>query len=222
MRVHDVKQNTPEWEFLRAGIPTASAFDKIITPTGKLSKSARDYKAWLLAERVMRKPIETVKSHWMDRGTEFEAEAVSFYEMLRDCSTERIGFVTNDEGTIGASPDRWSGDEGQVEIKVPAPHTHMAYYIAQESLQNLEKLKESIATCLATEYKVQTMGQLWITERKWADLLSYSPEGLPPVYVHLKRDEEFISILAQSVTEFSRDLEESAADLVQRGVITKP
>ena len=100
MKIHNVQQNTPEWEYLRAGMPTASAFDRIVTPTGKLSKQSRDYKAWLLAERVMRKPIETKKTSWMDRGTEFESEAVEFLEGVLEVKTERIGFVTNDSVTV--------------------------------------------------------------------------------------------------------------------------
>lgn len=206
MRVIQCVQGSPEWLLMRSGIPTASEFDKIVTPTGKLSKSSRDYKALLIAERVMQAPITRHISTWMDRGTQFEAEAVQFYEFQKDVATERIGFVTNDAGTIGASPDRWAGDDGQVEIKVPAPNTHMGYYLDG----GLDK-----------EYRVQAMGQLWITERKWTDLLSYSPDGLPPVFVHLERDEAFIDILAQAVSEFSRDLEETAARLVADGVIVQ-
>ncbi len=240
---HSCQQNSPEWEALRAGIPTASAFDKIVTPTGKLSKQSRDYKAWLLAERVLKAPIPTVKTSFMDRGTEYEAEACDFYSLVSGNKTTRIGFVTNDAGTVGASPDRWSGADGQVEMKVPAIHTHMSYWIAQagidkygadlERLLEESKLKtvllvdknlqanydESVANGISREYKIQTTGQLWITERKWADVMSYSPEGLPPVLVRISRDEAFIQILAQAVSEFSRDLEESAADLVKRGII---
>lgn len=249
MRVHNCEQNTPEWELLRAGIPTASAFDRIITPTGKLSKQSRDYKAWLLAERVLHAPIATKKTAGMIRGTEFERQAVEFYEALKECRTERIGFVTNDAGTIGASPDCWCGDDGQWEIKVPEVQTHMGYLIAQNALERCEaeiealrdsklpaKLKpvetgyltdlqarydEAFKQCIAQEYKVQTMGQLWVTERRWSELLAYSPEGLPPVFQHLERDEGFIAILAQSVSEFSRDLEESAAELKRQGVISE-
>jgi len=240
---HACQQNTPEWDMLRAGIPTASAFDKIITPTGKLSKQSRDYKAWLLAERVMKAPIPTVKTSFMDRGTEYEAEACDFYSIVSGNKTTRIGFVTNDAGTIGASPDRWSSADGQVEMKVPAIHTHFSYWIAQEAigkygadLEDLmkrsvgaalvlvdaklqERYDEAVANSIAKEYKIQTTGQLWVTERKWADIMSYSPEGLPPVLVRINRDEAFIQTLAQAVSEFSRDLEESAADLVKRGII---
>jgi hypothetical protein len=37
MITHDVTQGSPEWLEARLGIPTASEFDKIITPTGKPS-----------------------------------------------------------------------------------------------------------------------------------------------------------------------------------------
>lgn len=246
MRVIQCVQGSPEWLLMRSGIPTASEFDKIVTPTGKLSKSSRDYKALLIAERVMQAPITRHISTWMDRGTQFEAEAVQFYEFQKETFTERIGFVTNDAGTIGASPDRWAGDDGQVEIKVPAPNTHMGYYLADKKIDHVreaiqrqlyvneglgragdydqaldKELDEAVSCSLAREYKVQTAGQLWITERKWTDLLSYSPDGLPPVFVHLERDEAFIDILAQAVSEFSRDLEETAARLVADGVIVQ-
>jgi YqaJ-like viral recombinase domain len=244
MRVWNVVQGSPEWLMLRAGLPTASEFSRILTPKGRVSKSSRDYKAWLLAERVLRHPLTVKQTAAMIRGTEFEAEAVEFYEGVTEAKTERIGFVTTDSGLIGASPDRWAGADGQVEIKVPEPHTHMAYFLAQLSLEACEaeiveqinskgnrspdylaalqkRYDEAKAQTLAEEYLLQTTGQLWVTERKWADLLSYSPEGLPPVYVHLNRDEQFISVLGQAVSEFSRDLEEEAARLVASGVIQK-
>jgi hypothetical protein len=41
MKIHNCTQGTEEWRKLRAGIPTASEFHKIITPkTGQLSKQA--------------------------------------------------------------------------------------------------------------------------------------------------------------------------------------
>lgn len=243
MRIHDVKQNTPEWDMLRAGIPTSSCFDKIVTATGKLSKSSRAYKAHLLAERVLRCPISGPKSFWMDRGTEFEAQAVAFYEFHAGVDTERVGFITNDAGTIGASPDRWSGKNRMVEIKVPAAFTHMGYIIARrtidaceaeidrlqklmqpqstEALKTLQKqYEEALASSLEEEYKVQTAGQLWVCdEKESSDLLSFSPEGLPPVLVLVKRDVGFIETLGQSVTEFSNALETEAARMVADGII---
>lgn len=236
-----VEQGSQEWLNLRAGIPTASCFDKIVTPTGKLSKSARGYMSWLLAERVLGMPILTKQSVAMIRGTQFEADAVSFYANLCEFKISTVGFVTTDDGRIGASPDRWAGESGQWEIKVPEIQTHMAYFIAQKAIEKCEAqieqltktgphakevlepiqaaYKEAISNSIEDEYRVQTQGQLWVTERDWSDLLSYSPEALPPVYVHLPRNRAFIDILAQSVREFSRSLEEHAARLMADGVI---
>ena len=117
MKIHDCKQNTTEWLDLRAGIPTASQFDRIITPTGKPSASAIPYMHQLLAERLMGRPITGYVSFDMDRGKDLEPEAVSFYEFTQDVETMPVGFITNDEETIGASPDRLIGSDGLLEIK---------------------------------------------------------------------------------------------------------
>jgi hypothetical protein len=189
----------------------------------------------------MHRPILTKQSAGMIRGTQYEAEAVEFFVALKgETRVSPCGFVVNDAGTIGASPDRWCGDDGQWEIKVPEPQTHCGYMIAQMEIEAikdeasglrdtpedvarlkvlLDRSDEARKQSLAAEYKVQTMGQLFITERRWSELLAYSPEGLDPVFVHLKRDEPFIQILAQAVSEFSRDLEEAAADLTRKGII---
>jgi len=57
MKVWQVQQGTQEWLRVRAGIPTASAFDSIVTPSGKPSKSAERYMYTLLAERLMGHPV---------------------------------------------------------------------------------------------------------------------------------------------------------------------
>ena len=106
MKVHDVEQGTSAWLELRAGIPTSSEFDKILTPTGKKSKSAGPYMHKLIAERLMGHPVVEYVSLDMDRGARLEEQAVSFYEFKYDVDTEPMGFVTNDAQTIGCSPDR--------------------------------------------------------------------------------------------------------------------
>src|SRR3990167_4473163 len=201
--VHRVVQGSPEWLALRAGIPTASEFDKILTPSGKPSASAEKYLFGLLAERMMgHSRIEAV-STWMQRGNEMEAEAVAFYEAQRDLETVPVGFVTNEAGTIGASPDRLVGNDGLLEIKVPSEAVHVSYL-----------LKKSVDQA----YYPQVQGQLWITERKWADILSYHPE-MPPALIRVERDEAFIALLAEAVGHFSVLLEEYSADLLKRGWI---
>jgi len=201
--VHDVVQGSTEWLAVRAGIPTASAFDRVVTPKGKPSTQAEKYMHMLLAERIMGHPVLQVQTAWMGRGRELEGEAVLYYEGVRELDTQVIGFVTNDERTIGASPDRFVGEDGLLELKVPAEHTHVGYLLTR---------------AVDAEYYPQVQGQLWITGRKWLDIMSYHPE-MPPAIVRVTRDDEYIATLSASVQAFSDALERKAVELKERGWI---
>lgn len=204
MIIHDCIQGSKDWLSLRAGIPTASVFSEIVTPGGKLSKSSDRLMYSLLAERVLGQPLTEHVSAWMERGTSFESEAVEYYEFQRDCETEKVGFITNDAGTIGASPDRLAGPKGLVEIKCPSAAIHMSYLLGKTGVDE--------------KYKPQVQGQLWITEREFADAVSYHPH-LPFALVRATRDEEFIKLLISAVTYFSDTLEEMALKLKADGII---
>jgi hypothetical protein len=198
-----VTQGTPDWLAIRAGIPTASAFDRIITPKGKASAQAERYMHTLLAERIMGHPCIQAVSCWQGRGQQMEAEAVSYYEGVRELDTVPVGFVTNDTRTIGASPDRFVGDDGLLEIKVPAEHTHVSYLLARG---------------VDAEYYPQVQGQLWVTGRRWLDIMSYHPE-MPPALIRVERDDGYIRSLSAAVEAFSGALERAAAELTERGWI---
>jgi len=203
MKIHNCIQGTREWLNLRAGIPTASEFGRITSAHQirqaikndkpvKLLDGAETYMCELLAERMLHEPQTKAVTMWMSRGSEHEAEAVSYYEMARGVDTEVVGFCTNDEGTIGASPDRLVGDDGLLEIKVPSPAIHVGYLLNADGAGD--------------DYRVQAMGQLWITGRQWVDIMSYNP-GMPEAMVRFERDEVFIAMLASAVTEFVAKLE---------------
>lgn len=201
MKFYDVKQGTAEWLRVRAGIPTASSFDKLLTPGGEVSKQAKDYQLSLLAERMMGRPLVEHVSFWMERGSQMEAEAVAYYHFQRDVHTTPVGFITNDAGTIGASPDRLVGDDGLLEIKCPAPHTHVGYLLRKP---------------VDAKYWPQIQGQLWICERQWVDIESYHPE-LPEVIIRVERDEKYIEKLSKVVTAFSEELERQYAEIEAQG-----
>ena len=55
-------------------------------------------------------------------------------------------------------------------------------------------------------YYPQVQGQLWISERKWSDILSYHPE-MPPALIRVERNEPYIELLKAAVGAFSRTLE---------------
>jgi putative phage-type endonuclease len=202
VKIHNCEQNTPEWRMLRAGIPTASAFDKIVTPTGKASSQQEKYKFRLLAERIMGHPIEDHRFTWaMERGSALEKKALEYYRFQTDYQTTPVGFITDDEERWGASPDQFVGEDGCLEIKCPKIDTHMMYLMNEGSAYDA--------------YRVQAQGQLWVSGRKWTDFLSYHPD-LPWSLVRVERDEEFIAKIAAAVMAFSDELEalaRRAADL---------
>lgn len=187
---HKVDQGSQEWYELRAGIPTASEFHRIVTPGGKLSKQSAGYMHHLLAELLLGRPIVQEETRWMMRGHDLEEEAVRAYEFQTDQKTEPGGFITDDAAVIGASPDRLVGVDGLLEIKCPAEHTHVGYMTTREV--EAEKLP-------------QIQGQLLVTGRKWVDLMSYHPE-LPRVVVRVERDEKYISLLSIALFEFVAEL----------------
>lgn len=194
MKIIDAVQGSPAWLQARSALPTASCFDKIATASGKPSGSAMKYMGLLLAEYLMGRPIDTGKSKFMERGTEMEGEARGWYAFETGRELSQVGFCLRDDGKAGCSPDALVGDDGLAEFKVPALETHMAYVLSEGEL--------------VKEYGIQVQGQLWITERKWADLVSYNPV-LPKVVVRVERDEDFIETLADLVLAFSDRLAEA-------------
>ena len=63
----------------------------------------------------------------MERGLIVEAEAADWYEFDQDVTVHRVGFITDDNHTVGCSPDRLVGDYGLLEIKAPLPQTQVEY-----------------------------------------------------------------------------------------------
>lgn len=189
----DVEQGTPEWMAFRVGIPTASNFDKIITPKGEPSKQAEKYLYTLAVERVTGKKEETYQSAAMARGSEIEAEARGFYELIRGVEVLPCGIGFTDEKRLyAASPDGLVGEDGQIEIKCPIASTACAYLLGVKG---------------SDEYYPQVQGQLLVTGRKWADLVIYYP-GLRPLIIRWERDEVFIGKLAIELEIFCKNLDD--------------
>lgn len=202
MKVYrDLQQGSPEWAALRAGMPTASSFDKILTPTGKRSEQAQGYMRHLIAERLMGIPLDAPKTSWMERGNEMEGEAICYYEFARDVAIERVGFITNDRGTYGCSPDGLVGDDGLAEFKCPSPAVHVNYM--------LDKGPDKA-------YRVQLQGQLFVAQRDWVEICSYHP-ALPSVIVRVDRDEKYITLLAEALDEFAETLAAECVRLERDG-----
>ena len=192
----DVEQGSQEWLDLKAGVPSASNFDKIVKMNGDRSKSAEKYIYQLAGERITGIREEGYQNAAMLRGIEMEEEAVNAYELFRDVDTEKVGIAyKNDTKSFLCSPDRLiKGDsEGLLEIKCPEIQTHVQYLLDSTKLEK--------------EYFQQVQGQMFITDLQWCDLMSYYP-GLKPVVLRVERDETFIAALQHELILLCAELEE--------------
>jgi len=185
MIIYDCKQGEPEWFKARMGVITSSDFSKIITPkTMKLSSSHDMIANKVVAQRITGEDeTDFTGNKWTERGHELEPEAASMYELINEVETTTIGFATRDDGLVGCSPDRFVGDQGGLEIKCPAAHTHLASFFANS---------------IADDHKCQVQGCLLITGFKWWDVMSYHP-NFPPSIIRVERDEEFIDALDKAL-----------------------
>lgn len=180
MRIHHVEGRSTEWHALRCGIVTASACDRLITPTGKASSQAEGYCHALLGEWLNGQPDQFFESQAMLRGVNLEDEAVAYYELQTDTTTDPGGFCVTDDGTVGCSPDRLvytTGEHdtpiGGLEIKCPSQEKHIGYLLSDSHANKT--------------YRHQAQCSLWVTGLEWWDVLSYHPL-LPPALVRVVPD----------------------------------
>ena len=127
----------------------------------------------------------------MERGLIVEVEAADWYEFDQDVSVQRVGFITDDEHTIGCSPDRLVGDKGLLEIKAPLPHTQVEYWLSGE---------------VSERFRPQLQGQLYISQRCWVDILCWH-DVLPKLVVRVEPDDQFIVALDRELQIFNYFIE---------------
>lgn len=189
MKLHDCDQGSIDWMMLRLGIPTASEFHKIVTPKKlELSSQAKPYAYRLIAETLLNRPMDSLENlEWVTRGKELEPHAVKVYEATEEVETRPVGFITTDDGRVGASPDRLIvGKNAGLEIKCPSPQMHIQYMLEG----------------FGDDYRLQVQGQMYVAELDFVDRFSYHPE-MPPVPIRTYREEEVIKILRDRLNEFN-------------------
>ncbi len=201
MKTFVCKQGSEAWLRARLGKPTASNFDKLITgskwvPTK--GETRRGYAILLLTELILDMPLSGVTVAAMEHGNAYEDVARAEYEMNTGQDVTECGFVTDDAMTYGASPDSFVGEEGMLQVKCPfKPENHVAYLMDPDSLR--------------FQYFTQCQGELFVTGRKWNDLVSYF-RALPMVKVRIEPHPEFQEKLGVAVRSFCAEF----SDLAQR------
>lgn len=185
MKIIECEQGSVEWMMARLGMPTASRFDRILTPkTRKPSGSRTAYRAELLAEWLMGQPLDWGTTAYMERGMDLEDEARRYYALQLDVEVVQVGFMTRDDGLVGGSTDGLVEADGVLEIKCPMTAQHVRSMLGE-----------------APEYVGQMQGYMYLTDREWCDMLSYHPD-LPPVITRIERDDSYIAALLPVLDEF--------------------
>lgn len=200
MKIIDVAQGSPEWLAARAGIPTASEFDCIVTPLWKArtGDGVETYLAKKLAERWTGMPLMTYRSAAMEQGSMTEEEARSFFEFTTNQEVTPVGFITTDDGRIGCSPDALL-KVGGLELKCPEPHTHVRYLLRGG---------------VPSEYVAQVHGSMLVTGAPRWTFMSYCRE-FPPLIVTVERHEPTIEAMRQAIDAFNERLDAAYELLVK-------
>lgn len=221
MRAYLCTQYSDHWWELRAGIPTASSFDRIITGQGKPSLSRPKLLAELVEERRNGARPNAFSSRGrigtaaMEAGRSSEPEARLAYAARMNVTVHQVGFVPSPCGLFGCSPDglvnpksyasgrdrdgrRWVDchADGLLELKCPMPATHEKY-LAKGVLPN--------------EYRPQVHGQLVVTGLPWVDFVSHA-HGHDPLIVRVTPD-DYTEAVRAALLSFVEELERACCPI---------
>ncbi len=187
MKTFAMRQGTPEWTAARLGVVTASEMDALVSPDGKIrtGKGVNTYLCRKLCEKLLGF-ASTGGSFATEQGSMFENEARPWYEFTYGVSVQTVGFLTTDDGSIGASPDGLVGEDGGLEIKCFQPEHSLEVYLSGE---------------VPKEHVIQIQTALWISRRAWWDFVSYSRQW-PPLVIRVAPDLELHAAIDGATNAF--------------------
>lgn len=186
--IHNVEQGSVEWMQLRAGIPTASEFDALITPLGEVrtGEGPKSYLAKKVAEAWQGGPLLQFNVFDMEAGQVLENEARPWFEAMHGCDVKTVGFITSDDGRIGCSPDGLISDDCGLEIKCPKVETHVGYLLNGK---------------LPKDYVAQVHGSMFVTGYTQWKFLSYR-RRFPNLLLTVDRDDKIDKALNEALSAF--------------------
>jgi len=202
-----IEQGTPLWVRARIGCLTASRMNdaRSMLKRGGETQARYKYKLELIAERLSGMAVDHYVSAAMQEGIEKEPFAVQEYE-------EQTGIIIFGNAQFimhptilwfGATPDRFIGEHGILEVKCPLIHTHTQYIISGEIPQ---------------EYQDQMLAEIACTGRKWADYVSYHPQ-MPEQYRlvrhHFEPTQEQIDKCEEDATMFLAEVQKLGDQLTE-------
>lgn len=217
-----ILQSDPGWLPARVGKLTASRMAEAIAlvkdgprrkdGTQKMKPGAdranllRD----LLAERLEGHAVDHYVSDAMKNGILYENEAALAYEAHTANLCSPGGFVDHPEiEFLGASPDRFIGHNGLLEVKCPTSRTFVAWVTAG---------------VIPEMHKPQMLTQLACTRRQWCDFAAYNPDNPPDSRLFVRRFEptrEEIIFIENAARMFLAELDK-LFDIFHRNIANAP
>lgn len=207
--IDDIDQASEEWFKIKAGVPGASSFNRIVTPKGNPSDSRQEYLYELAGERISGYQEEGYTSYDMRKGLEMEPEARLCYEYVTGDIVKQVGFVFKDESrTVGCSPDGLIFDPDDLddpvcglEIKCGKMKTHV---------------KQLLTEGFPSDKFQQIHGSMWVCGFHSWEFIAYHP-GMPEFRLTVRRDYNFTSSLEFEIEGFLQELDEVYNELKRKG-----
>lgn len=193
MIYHADPQGSDAWLAARKGVITASRFKdcRERLKGGAPGKKCIGYAQDTARERVGGKAPGVFVNAAMRFGTEQEPEARRAYEIRTGHLVDEVGFFTTDDRMFGVSVDGLIDDDGILEVKTMVS-------------------SDTLFTALGGDisaYIDQCNGALWLTGRKWVDLVLWAPDlkdiGAHLTIIRIERDEEAIQALEDDLMKFA-------------------
>lgn len=143
----------------------------------------------LVAERLLNETLDDDIGYvsYVRDGREREPQAVALFEFTHERKLEKGGFITTDDGRLGASPDRiFHGMQEGVEIKCPAPQTQIKYLLDG----------------LGDDYRAQVQGHLLVADAfRAVHFFAYHPQ-MPSFYKVTLADRHYQMALRGALNAF--------------------
>lgn len=193
-----MSQGDQDWHNDRAGSATGSRFKDILPgKSGKYLKAREDYKFDIMAERLTGEPIYKNIGSNGQWGTDIEYYARIAYEAATGFIVKECDFIPHPTiPNVGVSPDGLINIDGGTEIK--------------SRVSTSDHIKTFVTKEIPIEHIPQVQGNMWVTDRKWWDFVSYNPhfpERMRLVTISIERDNEYIANLEKEVVKFLAEVE---------------
>ncbi len=203
MIIHNVQQNTDEWDKLRLGKITASVCADLLMDFS--TKGHQKLIKKVYEERYTGESCESkgwTGNSFADRGHQLEPIARPDFELRTFTDVELVGFVEKDSW-VGCSPDGLIGKDEVLQIKCPIFDTQIGYLDLQKKHKDPIILMKKIS---GTYYK-QLQFELMVTNRKINHFYSYHPR-LREVHIKVTRDKELIDEIKEKIEIFKKQVNE--------------